>query len=66
MDQWRAFMRRNLSDQEIEEKWIAKYRVEDHPARLIDQLAWLTAIGFADVDVTWKHYNFAVYGGVKH
>ena len=65
MDQWRAFMRRNLADQEIEEKWIAKYRAEDHPAKLLDQLAWLTAIGFADVDVIWKHYNFAVYGGVK-
>jgi len=66
MNQWRAFMRRNISDEEIEDKWIAKYHAEDHPARLVDQLAWLTEIGFADVDVLWKHYNFAVYGGVKH
>ena len=65
MHQWRAFMRRNISDEEIEEKWIAKYQAEDHPARLVDQLAWLTGIGFADVDVLWKHFNFAVYGGVK-
>jgi tRNA (cmo5U34)-methyltransferase len=65
MHQWRAFMRHNISDEEIEEKWIAKYHAEDHPARLVDQLAWLTEIGFADVDVLWKHYNFAVYGGVK-
>lgn len=66
MRQWRAFMRRIISDEEIEKKWIAKYEAEDHPARLVDQLAWLTEIGFADVDVVWKHYNFAVYGGVKH
>lgn len=66
MHQWRAFMRRNISDEEIEEKWIAKYHVEDHPARLVEQLTWLSEIGFADVDVLWKHYNFAVYGGVKH
>ena len=65
MYQWRAFMRRNISDDEIENKWIAKYHVEDHPAKLVDQLAWLTEIGFAEVDVVWKHYNFAVYGGVK-
>jgi tRNA (cmo5U34)-methyltransferase len=65
MRQWRAFMRHNISDQEIEDKWIAKYQAEDYPARLVDQLAWLTEIGFADVDVLWKHYNFAVYGGVK-
>jgi tRNA (cmo5U34)-methyltransferase len=65
MRQWRAFMRRSISDEEIDEKWIAKYHAEDHPARLVDQLAWLTGIGFADVDVLWKRYNFAVYGGVK-
>jgi len=66
MYQWRAFMRRNISDDEIENKWIAKYQAEDHPAKLVDQLAWLSAIGFAEVDVVWKHYNFAVYGGVKY
>jgi tRNA (cmo5U34)-methyltransferase len=66
MRQWRGFMRRSISEAEIENKWIAKYRAEDHPAKLLDQLTWLTAIGFADVDVLWKHYNFAVYGGVKH
>jgi tRNA (cmo5U34)-methyltransferase len=65
MEQWRGFMRHNISEQEIEDTWIAKYQAEDHPARLADQLAWLTEIGFADVDVVWKHCNFAVYGGVK-
>ncbi len=47
--QWRAFMRRNISDEEIEGKWIPKYKAEDRPAKLLDQLAWLKAIGFADV-----------------
>lgn len=65
MNQWRAFMRRKISSEEIENKWIAKYHAEDHPAKLAAQLAWLTGIGFADVDVIWKRYNFAVYGGVK-
>ncbi len=31
----------------------------------MDQLAWLAEIGFTDVDVVWKYYNFAVYGGRK-
>jgi tRNA (cmo5U34)-methyltransferase len=65
MRQWRAFMRRNISDEEIEGKWIPKYQAEDRPAKLLDQLAWLKGIGFADVDVLWKRYNFAVYGGAK-
>jgi tRNA (cmo5U34)-methyltransferase len=65
MHQWRAFMRHNISEEAIESKWIPAYEAEDHPARLLDQLAWLTGIGFADVDVLWKYYNFAVYGGTK-
>jgi tRNA (cmo5U34)-methyltransferase len=65
MRQWRAFMRRSVSEEEIDGKWIPKYEAEDRPVKLIDQLAWLKAIGFVDVDVLWKRYNFAVYGGAK-
>ncbi len=65
MHQWRAFMRRTVSEEEIEGKWIPSYQAEDHPAKLVDQLTWLMEIGFAAVDVLWKHYNFAVYGGGK-
>jgi tRNA (cmo5U34)-methyltransferase len=65
MEQWRAFMSRSVPETEIETKWIPKYYAEDHPAKLTDQLVWLTDIGFVGVDVIWKRYNFAVYGGVK-
>jgi tRNA (cmo5U34)-methyltransferase len=65
MRQWRAFMCRGISREEVEGKWIPNYEAEDHPANLIEQLAWLTEAGFTDVDVLWKYYNFAVYGGRK-
>ena len=65
MRQWRAFMLRNLSGEEIDARWIPKHEAEDRPAKLTDQLAWLAEIGFTDVDVIWKYYNFAVYGGRK-
>ena len=65
MGQWRSFMRRQIPDREIDGKWIPKYEAEDHPARLMDHLAWLADAGFSDVDVVWKRHNFAVYGGVK-
>jgi len=65
MQQWRTFMSRNVSREEIELRWIPKYEAEDHPARLTDQLEWLAEAGFAGVDVLWKNYNFAVYGGTK-
>jgi hypothetical protein len=56
----------NVSREEIQVRWNPKYEAEVRPARLTDQLAWLAEIGFADVDVIWKRYNFAVYGGRKH
>ncbi len=65
MNAWRRFMSGSVSSDEIEGKWIQKYKEEDHPAKLIDQLAWMTEIGFVDVDVIWKYYNFAVYGGSR-
>jgi len=65
MKQWLNFMSREVSQDEIEHKWIPKYQAEDRPAKLIDQLKWMAEIGFADVDVVWKYYNFAVYGGVR-
>jgi SAM-dependent methyltransferase len=34
-------------------------------ARVEDQLEWLRAIGFADVDCHWKWLELALIGGVK-
>jgi tRNA (cmo5U34)-methyltransferase len=65
MRKWRAFMQQNVSDEEIEHTWLPKYYDEDHPAKLTDHLAWLAKVGFADVDVVWKVYNYAVYGGTR-
>ena len=65
MAKWRDFMKRHVSEEEINSKWLPKYRLEDRPAKLIPQLGWLTHLGFVDVDVIWKYYNYAVYGGRK-
>lgn len=35
----------------------------DKPAKLDDQLRWLSKAGFADVDCYYKYLMFAVYGG---
>jgi tRNA (cmo5U34)-methyltransferase len=65
MREWRAFMGRNVGETEVDATWIPKYHAEDRPAKLVDQLDWLRDIGFVAVDVLFKTYNFAVYGGVK-
>lgn len=58
-------MRQSISEEEIEGNWLPKYEAEDHPAKLGDQLGWLSEAGFHSVDVIWKLFNFAVYGGIK-
>jgi tRNA (cmo5U34)-methyltransferase len=65
MEKWREYMRLQVSAEEIEQKWMPQHYDEDHPASLMNQLAWLQDMGFAEVDVVWKYYNFAVYGGRK-
>jgi tRNA (cmo5U34)-methyltransferase len=65
MEKWREYMRLQVSVEEIEQKWIPQHYDEDHPANLMSQLAWLQNMGFAEVDVIWKYYNFSVYGGRK-
>ena len=65
MEKWREYMRLQVSVEEIEQKWIPQHYDEDHPACLMSQLAWLRDLGFTEVDVIWKYYNFSVYGGRK-
>ena len=43
---WIDFMKKNVSQEEIENKWIPKYKEEDKPAILLDQIKWLEEIGF--------------------
>ncbi|MDJ0533233.1 MAG: class I SAM-dependent methyltransferase [Xenococcaceae cyanobacterium MO_207.B15] len=65
MEKWREYMLLQVSLEEIEQKWLPQHYEEDCPASLMSQLAWLQDIGFTEVDVIWKYYNFSVYGGHK-
>ena len=65
IEKWKLFMQNNVPVEEIENKWIPKYKAEDRPAKLIDQLDWLKDVGFINIDIIWKYYNFAVYCGMR-
>lgn len=65
MEKWKTFIRKKISVDEVERVWMPKYYEEDRPAPLVKHLEWLHKAGFKNVDVIWKYYNFAVYGGVK-
>ena len=64
MVHWKNFMRRSVTEDELQ-KWIDVHEKEDRPAQLLEQLYWLRTIGFVDIEVIWKYFNFAVYGGFK-
>ena len=65
INRWIEYMNKTVPMDDILNNWIPKYKSEDRPAKLIDQLKWLENIGFKSVDVIWKYYNFSVYGGIK-
>ena len=65
IEMWKQFMRRTISDPEIENRWLPQYSTEDRPVQLIKQLKWLDEVGLSDIDVIWKYYGAAVYGGTK-
>jgi len=65
MAKWKIFMNKNVSLEEINNRWMVNYRAEDRPTSLMNHINWLKDIGFNDVDVVWKYYNYAVYGGYK-
>lgn len=65
MEQWKDFMCMNVTKDEVENKWIPTHYEEDRPVSLMEHIEMLKEIGFADIDVVWKYYNFAVYMAVK-
>lgn len=62
---WIKYMQKSCSDEEIFSKWLKSYEQEDRPSKLIHQIEWLKEIGFHNVDIIWKYYNFAVFTGIK-
>ncbi|MFA6914588.1 MAG: class I SAM-dependent methyltransferase [Endomicrobiia bacterium] len=62
---WIKYMQKSCSDEEIFSKWLKAYEQEDRPSKLIHQIEWLKEIGFHNVDIIWKYYNFAVFTGIK-
>ena len=37
----------------------------DHPITITDHLRLLEDVGFKEIDVIWKYYSNAVYGGTR-
>jgi tRNA (cmo5U34)-methyltransferase len=63
-EQWLADVRANGCTEAEVQAALDRMKV-DKTATLENQLAWLRAAGFADVDCWYKRYRFAVYSGRK-
>jgi tRNA (cmo5U34)-methyltransferase len=64
MEKWIEFLHRSFTQEEVD-GLLRRYCQEDFPAKMIDHLRWLNEVGFRDVDVIWKGYNYTVYGGKR-
>jgi len=64
LTKWKEFIRRSSTPEFAADRY-RKYLAEDRPAILLNELDSLRTAGFRAVEVFWKYYNFAVYGGVK-
>ena len=64
MKKWAEFLSQNLTEEEVD-KNLERYYEEDSPESTMNHLKWLEQVGFRDVDVIRKYYNFCLYGGMK-
>jgi tRNA (cmo5U34)-methyltransferase len=64
MAKWKDFILKSSSAEYVADRH-RKYKAEDRPAVLLNELDSLRRVGFKSVEVFWKYYNFAVYGGVR-
>ena len=64
LTKWKEFILSSSSAEFVEDRY-RKYLAEDRPAIILNELDSLRRCGFRFVDVFWKYYNFAVYGGKK-
>ena len=65
INKWIEFLKRNYTGDFINNGILANHRREDRPEKIMGHIRWLEKVGFKDIDVIWKYYNFAVYGGIK-
>ena len=65
MTQWKNFMCRHVSTDEVDNKWLPNYYAEDRPVSMTRHFQMMRDAGFTRMDVVWKYYNFAVYMAVK-
>lgn len=63
---WKEHVTQKLPQYKIEKKILEKYQADDNPSEIFNHLKWLENSGFCQVEIIWKYYKFAIFGGFKH
>jgi tRNA (cmo5U34)-methyltransferase len=64
LGEWEAYMGLSYPGSRVEEI-LGRYRAEDRPPVLLEDLKRLEGCGFRNPETFWKRLNFAVYGATK-
>jgi tRNA (cmo5U34)-methyltransferase len=64
LEKWAEFILRSYSRAQVAQNY-RRYKREDRPAVLLEEIAQLKRAGFAHAEIFWKYYNFATYGAIK-
>lgn len=57
---WREFLLEGVSEEEVDNKWLALHKEKDKPLRLSNQISMLHDVGFKYVDLVHKRLGFAL------
>jgi len=64
MKKWEKFVLESFSKEQARANY-ERYKREDRPCVLLEEMEVLKETGFRYVEVLWKYYNFATYCGIK-
>lgn len=64
LKKWEKFILKSMTEEFAKHNY-GRYKREDRPSVLLDELERLKKIGFSHIEILWKYYNFAVYCAEK-
>lgn len=64
INKWAEFILKSYTHKDVQKNY-ERYKKEDRPAVLENDLKMLKDVGFKKVETLWKYCNFAAYGGWK-
>lgn len=65
VEKWIEHMQKSYSDEFIKTEVIEKAKNHAKESVLTDEIQYLKDIGFRQIDIFLKYYNFSVYGAIK-